>query len=262
MALFSAPRRISCIDPFGNILSKSGPLSDANTYRFSSQEYHQNSGLLLYLRRAYDPNLQRWLNRDPIEEAGGINLYCFTDNDPANRKDLDGLLVFPADFIGPLLPEDTYGPFPLAPRNADVDANISKVLKVTYTQPGPFAGDFYTSEDVYRATWFRRMVKHGGDWDYRTRYGDQFGNFGNFNFGATGTAMGFCDNTLLRMAGSAEIDDHPKEPQPGDPQMLGPIPNPFQSGIAPYGDKPRDQHWIKAGIDYYNSQYPPKSPPN
>src|SRR5207249_1786943 len=69
-------------DPFGNTLSKSGPLADANLYRFSSQEYHPNSGLLLYLRRAYDPNLQRWLNRDPIDERGGINLFAYCRNNP------------------------------------------------------------------------------------------------------------------------------------------------------------------------------------
>src|SRR5439155_11933962 len=74
-------------DPFGNVLSKAGPLADANSYRFSSQEYHQNSGLLLYLRRAYDPNLQRWLNRDPIQEAGGINLYTFVSNNAVDGID-------------------------------------------------------------------------------------------------------------------------------------------------------------------------------
>src|SRR5437879_1674708 len=85
-------------DPFGNILSKSGPLADANLYRFSSQEYHQNSGLLLYLYRAYDPNLQRFINRDPIEELAGINLYGFVGNDPVNAFDRFGLLGF---CIGP-----------------------------------------------------------------------------------------------------------------------------------------------------------------
>ena len=32
-------------DPFGNTLSLSGTLADANVYRFSSQEFHANSGL-------------------------------------------------------------------------------------------------------------------------------------------------------------------------------------------------------------------------
>jgi RHS repeat-associated protein len=57
-------------DAFGNILSKSGLLADANLYRFSSKEAHPNSGLVYYLYRYYDPNLQRWPNRDPLGEPG------------------------------------------------------------------------------------------------------------------------------------------------------------------------------------------------
>ncbi len=53
-------------DAFGNILSKSGLLADANLYRFSSKEAHPISGLVYYLYRYYDPNLQRWSNRDPL----------------------------------------------------------------------------------------------------------------------------------------------------------------------------------------------------
>ncbi len=33
----------------------------------------------------------RWLNRDPIEEQGGLNLYGFVKNDPTNRLDSMGL---------------------------------------------------------------------------------------------------------------------------------------------------------------------------
>jgi uncharacterized protein RhaS with RHS repeats len=40
----------------------------------------------------YDPSLQRWITRDPIEEKGGINLYTFTDNDPVSEIDPNGLL--------------------------------------------------------------------------------------------------------------------------------------------------------------------------
>ncbi len=82
-------------DPFGNILSKSGPLADANTYRFSSKDYHANSGLYYYGYRFYDPNLQRWPNRDPIEEKGGFNLYVFVKNGSLNNIDPFGLEVEP-----------------------------------------------------------------------------------------------------------------------------------------------------------------------
>jgi RHS repeat-associated protein len=74
-------------DAFGNILSQIGPLSDANLLRFSSKEYDSNSGLIYYLYRYYDPNAQRWINRDPIEERGGYNLYCMTLNNSVNFFD-------------------------------------------------------------------------------------------------------------------------------------------------------------------------------
>ena len=77
-------------DPFGNTLVKSGPLAEANTYRFSSKEIHGVSGTYYYGYRFYDPNLQRWLNQDPIEE-GGLNLYAFNYNDPNQWVDPDGL---------------------------------------------------------------------------------------------------------------------------------------------------------------------------
>lgn len=39
----------------------------------------------------YDASLGRWINRDPIKEEGGINLYGFVLNDPINAVDSDGL---------------------------------------------------------------------------------------------------------------------------------------------------------------------------
>ena len=78
-------------DPFGNILTMSGPLASANTYRFSSKEWNDNAGLYYYGRRFYDPNLQRWLNRDPILERGGVNLYEFVANSPMRYVDAMGL---------------------------------------------------------------------------------------------------------------------------------------------------------------------------
>jgi RHS repeat-associated protein len=78
-------------DPFGNMLSMSGPLADANAYRFSSKEVGRNSGLYYYGFRFYDANSQRWLNRDPIGERGGTNLFAYVANEPLRRRDPLGL---------------------------------------------------------------------------------------------------------------------------------------------------------------------------
>lgn len=92
-------------DPFGNTLSSSGTLANGNVYRFSSKEVHANSGLYYYGYRFYAPNLQRWLNRDPLGEPGfetlrrkqpsilgdGPNRYLFVRNNPVSKVDYLGL---------------------------------------------------------------------------------------------------------------------------------------------------------------------------
>jgi hypothetical protein len=42
----------------------------------------------------YNPNTGRWLNRDPIEEKGGPNLYGFVNNNPMGGIDLVGLRIY------------------------------------------------------------------------------------------------------------------------------------------------------------------------
>ena len=78
-------------DPFGNTLSLRGALATVNLYRFASQELHSNSGVIYFGRRFYDPNLQRFVNRDPISESGGVNLFAFVGNNPINKLDAFGL---------------------------------------------------------------------------------------------------------------------------------------------------------------------------
>jgi RHS repeat-associated protein len=77
-------------DPYGNTLSMSGSMAALNNYRFSSKEWNNNAGYYYYGRRFYDPNLQRWVNRDPLGEAGGINLYGPVANNPVNAIDIFG----------------------------------------------------------------------------------------------------------------------------------------------------------------------------
>jgi len=78
-------------DPYGNLIAKAGRLAHANLYRFSSKELHAASGLYYYGYRFYEPNLQRWLSRDPLREHEDINLHRFAGNDPVERADYFGL---------------------------------------------------------------------------------------------------------------------------------------------------------------------------
>jgi RHS repeat-associated protein len=74
-------------DPYGNTVGIWGPYANVNRYRYASREYLPLSGLYYFGARYYDPNLQRFLNRDPLGEAGGFNLYGYVGNNPINVLD-------------------------------------------------------------------------------------------------------------------------------------------------------------------------------
>ena len=84
-------------DSYGNLISSGGPMAELNLYRFSSKEVHPSSGLVYFGRRFYDPNLQRWLNHDPIGVKGGMNLYSYAGNNTITGYDsLGEFAVFSA----------------------------------------------------------------------------------------------------------------------------------------------------------------------
>ena len=78
-------------DPFGRILRSTGPSADENPLRFSTKYHDQEAGLVYYGFRYLNPDIGRWINRDPLEEYGGISLYGFVRNTPATSFDRLGL---------------------------------------------------------------------------------------------------------------------------------------------------------------------------
>ena len=77
--------------PFGKIISENGSMPENFAFRFSSEYNDSETGLVYYNYRYYDANMGRWINRDPIGEDGGDNLYGFVGNDGVNRWDYLGL---------------------------------------------------------------------------------------------------------------------------------------------------------------------------
>lgn len=78
-------------DPYGNVIEQYGALAGRFTIRFSTKYTDVETGLISYLRRFYRPDHGRWLNRDPIEERGGENLYAFCANCPPLYYDYLGM---------------------------------------------------------------------------------------------------------------------------------------------------------------------------
>ena len=58
-----------------------------SSFKFSTQYQDIETGLYYYGDRYYSASLGRFINRDPISEAGGNNLYAFCANNPVSRTD-------------------------------------------------------------------------------------------------------------------------------------------------------------------------------
>lgn len=86
----SAPPRAGASTPSGSLLRAEGPYATSNPFRFSTRFTDVETGLVYYGYRYYSPDLGRFINRDPAEEAGGVNLYGFVGNDPVNGWDVLG----------------------------------------------------------------------------------------------------------------------------------------------------------------------------
>ena len=77
--------------PFGELIRSEGPSARRNTWRFATKPQDNDSGLINFGYRHYQPSLGGWINRDPIAERGGLNLRAYVGNDPVNDVDVLGL---------------------------------------------------------------------------------------------------------------------------------------------------------------------------
>ena len=68
--------------PFGKLINTFNNPNSAfhNPYLFSSEYFDEETGLVYYNYRYYNPELGRWMSQDPIGERGGLNLYTFVRN--------------------------------------------------------------------------------------------------------------------------------------------------------------------------------------
>ncbi len=77
--------------PFGEIIRSTGVLSKANPFRFSTKFQDNETELVYYGYRYYNPTLGRWLTKDPAQEIDGPALYVTLQNNLQTSYDYLGL---------------------------------------------------------------------------------------------------------------------------------------------------------------------------
>ena len=157
--------------------------------------------------------------------------------------------------LGDFVNDVDHGEWPLSStpdkRKFDLSANIRKARELGANKD--FLG-------------FIELVKSFGEWDYKNTISLRLENFGNFHFGVVGAA--FMSKFTLPV---------PMSVSPGARSFV-PVPFPKDIGnevllmgaglehirdtrggegipflIAPYGDDPKDQAWIRLGMQFYHA---------
>jgi len=114
------------------------------------------------------------------------------------------------------------------------------------TPPGVSVEDNMREAEEHQGDlfWFKDQVNSGKPWDYKNVPGvnesERIEDFGNFNYGATGAALGLSEEELQRAAGAKQIKEHILDPS----QYTNPL-------VYPYGDDPRDAAMIRRGFAAY-----------
>lgn len=111
-----------------------GPYPQEETFhcpwRFSSKRSDPETGLIYFGRRYYNPELGRWITKDPQGPRDGPNLYAYVHNRPLTLLDLYGLFTtdpvlsthyekIAEQYITDLSPKDSKMVVDLASRNID-----------------------------------------------------------------------------------------------------------------------------------------------
>ncbi len=91
--------------PYGQV--EKGSFSE-HPFGYSTKRSDFASGLVYFGYRFYSPYQRRWLNRDPLQEQGGINLYAYVNGDPLGYIDPDGQQALPIPYVPDRPLEDYY----------------------------------------------------------------------------------------------------------------------------------------------------------
>jgi RHS repeat-associated protein len=87
-------------DSFGRVIEATSFGYDFQPFGFAGGLYDRDTGLMQFGAREYDPEVGRWLTKDPALLGDGTNLYSYVHQDPINSIDPTGAAAFPVVLVG------------------------------------------------------------------------------------------------------------------------------------------------------------------
>gem|GEM_PF-137075 len=212
---------VNYVDPSGleSIASGALPPGWTMTTQPDGVNAYSNQELNLVANIQYPPKPPKPMPTPPLSPT------------PVPPPILTGNVASGTASIRPCWDLDNLHPLNYPPSGVDIDTNMRRAQTVGKNMP-----------DSSKFKWFKRMVQNGGPWDFKQQSG-RFEPYGNYHYGAVGTAFGLNEEYLARMAGWAQHRAGTSKPEWGVPW-----------GDAPYGDDPRDQRRIRQGCAYARSK--------
>lgn len=138
--------------------------TDFNAFRFGGRwGYYTDStatgGAVLCTHRWYDPNLGRWLSRDPVGYAGGDNLYAYCRNNPVAFGDPNGLAPHLPPQGGTLINNSNHPVLVWGEPAGHQDPSLYEILPGQHSPYGYDVDDFKRSAGPGAGQW--QTVEHG-----------------------------------------------------------------------------------------------------
>src|SRR3990170_5353633 len=86
-------------DAYGNLTDWNDVVPHPCRYVGAYGVMDEGNGLLYMRARYYDPEVGRFISKDPIGFAGGVNLYNYVDGNPVNFIDPYGEIAIVDDAV-------------------------------------------------------------------------------------------------------------------------------------------------------------------